>query len=45
MNYSAPTQLPDGRYYSKVLNEDNKRVLVQLNNVSLLTKFDDEDDV
>lgn len=43
MQYSTPTQLPDGRYYSKVLDSDGNRVLVQLNNVKLLTKFDDDD--
>jgi len=44
MQYSKPSQLPDGRYYSKILNDDNSRVLVQLNNVKLLTLFDSEDE-
>jgi hypothetical protein len=44
MQYSKPSQLPDGRYYSKITNEDQSRVLVQLNNVKLLTKFESEDD-
>ena len=43
MQYSKPSQLPDGRYYSKVTNSDGDRVIVQLNNVKLLTNFDEDD--
>ena len=43
MKYSAPTQLPDGRYYSKVLNDDDKRVIIQLNNSTLVSNFDEDE--
>ena len=44
MKYSAPPiQLPDGRYYSKVLSDDDKRVIVQLNNSVLVSNFDEDE--
>ena len=44
MKYSAPpTQLPDGRYYSKVLTDEDKRVIVQLNNSTLVSNFDEDE--
>lgn len=36
-----PRQIPDGRYYIKITEEDDKRVFVQLNN-SRLVNTDDE---
>jgi len=44
MKYSAPpTQLPDGRYYSKVLNDEDKRIVVQLNNSTLVSNFEEDE--
>jgi|ETNvirnome_6_100_1030635.scaffolds.fasta_scaffold00083_51 polyribonucleotide nucleotidyltransferase len=43
MKYSAPTQLPDGRYYSKVLNDDDIRIIVQLNNSTLISNFEEDE--
>jgi hypothetical protein len=47
MIYGTPKKLPDGRYYLKVSPESDVmgRVMVQLNKVKLLTKFDESDDV
>jgi len=46
MNYGAPRKLPDGRYYLKVSQgEAEERVMVQLNNIRLLTTFNDSDEV
>jgi hypothetical protein len=44
--YGTPKQLADGRYYVKISQgEESTRVMVQLNKVKLLTKFDESDDV
>ena len=45
MIYGNPKQIPDGRYYLKVLTDENKRITAQINNTTLLTKFDNDDDV
>ena len=47
MNYGTPKKLPDGRYYLKVSpsSDVQGRVMVQLNKVKLLTKFDESDEV
>jgi len=44
MIYGTPKKLPDGRYYLKVSGESG-RIMTQLNNVKLLTKFDESDEV
>jgi hypothetical protein len=43
MIYGKPKKLPDGRYYLKVSNDDDSRIMHQMNRVKLLTKFDDSD--
>lgn len=46
MDYGTPKKLPDGRYYLKVTSSaTGGRVMVQLNKVKLLTKFDDSEEV
>ena len=45
MNYGSPKKLPDGRYYVKVLSDRQARVMVQLNRVTILTRFDDSEDL
>lgn len=45
MDYGTPKKLPDGRYYLKVANSNGSRVMIQLNKVKLLTKFDESDEV
>jgi hypothetical protein len=45
LTYGTPKKLPDGRYYVKVSKPDDSRVMIQLNKVKLLTKFDESDDV
>jgi hypothetical protein len=45
MIYGTPKKLPDGRYYLKASGADNGRVMIQLNKVKLLTKFDESDEV
>lgn len=45
LTYGTPKKLPDGRYYVKISQGDDSRVMVQLNKVKLLTKFDESDDV
>jgi hypothetical protein len=45
VNYeAAPKKLSDGRYFVKVSNASG-RVMLQLNKVKILTKFDESDDV
>ena len=44
MEYGTPKKLPDGRYYLKV-TDSRGRVMVQLNKVKFLTKFDDSEEV
>ena len=45
VNYeAAPKKLSDGRYFVKVSSKDS-RVMIQLNKVKILTKFDESDDV
>lgn len=43
--YGTPKKLQDGRYYVKVSQCNDTRVMIQLNKVKLLTKFDESDDV
>jgi hypothetical protein len=43
--FGTPKQLSDGRFFAKVANSDESRVMIQLNKVKLLTKFDESDDV
>lgn len=44
MKYSAPpTQLPDGRYYSKVTSDEDRRIVVQLNNSTLVSNFEEDE--
>jgi hypothetical protein len=43
--YETPKKLQDGRYYVKVSTPNDSRVMIQLNKVRLLTKFDESDDV
>lgn len=38
-----PRQLPDGRYYVKVSNDDDSRVFVQLNGVNVASDFSEND--
>lgn len=47
LSYGTPKKLQDGRYYVKVskADDDDARVMLQLNKVKLLTKFDESDDV
>jgi hypothetical protein len=45
LTYGTPKKLPDGRYYLKVSSGSENRVMVQLNKVKILTKFDESDDV
>jgi hypothetical protein len=45
INYGVPKQLQDGRFYLKVSGAITPRVMVQLNNVTILTKFEESDDV
>ena len=45
ITYGTPKKIPDGRYYLKVTDENNERIMVQLNKVRLLTTFTDSDDV
>jgi len=37
-----PRQIPDGRYYVKITNDDDKRVFVQLNNTHLVDNGDED---
>lgn len=37
-----PQQIPDGRYYIKITEEDDKRVFVQLNNIHLVDNGDED---
>jgi hypothetical protein len=43
--YGTPKQLPDGRYFARASHDEGARVMIQLNKVKLLTKFDESDDV
>ncbi len=45
MKYSKPVKTPDGRYYVKISNDNDSRVMVQMNNVKVLTNYDQVDDV
>jgi len=45
MKFYQPKKTQDGRYYLKVSNDDDSRVLVQLNNVKLATKFSESEQV
>lgn len=45
MLYSEVKKLSDGRYYTKATKEDGSRVFVQLNGVTLLSRFADTDTV
>jgi len=45
MIYGAPKKLNDGRYYLKVTNDENSRVMLQLNGTTLVTKFSEGDSV
>jgi len=39
MKFTSPKKTPDGRYFLKVSNDDNSRVLLQLNKTVLKTKL------
>ncbi len=43
--YGNPKKLQDGRYYIKISQGEDARVMIQLNKVKLLTKFSESDDV
>lgn len=45
MKFDQPKKTQDGRYYLKVSNDDGSRVLAQLNNVKLATKFSESEQV
>jgi hypothetical protein len=45
MLYSEVKKLRDGRYYTKASKEDGSRVIVQLNNVIMMSRFADADNV
>lgn len=45
MLYNTPKKIPDGRYYLKVSTDEGARVMLQLNNTTLDTKFSDEENV
>lgn len=45
MNYGTPKKLVDGRYFLKITDGNSGRVILQMNKVTFLTKFDDLDDV
>ncbi len=45
MLYSTPKKIPDGRYYLKVTTDEGNRVMLQLNNTTLVTKFSSEENV
>jgi hypothetical protein len=45
MIFGQPKQLPDGRYYLKVSTDEESKVIVQLNNVTLVTPFASGDTV
>lgn len=45
MKFDQPKKTQDGRYYLKVSNDDGSRVLVQLNNVNIDTKFSESEQV
>ena len=40
---TTPKQLPDGKFFVKVLNDDDSRVLVQLNNSQHNSDFSEDD--
>ncbi len=45
MLYTTPKKIPDGRYYLKVSTDEGNRVMLQLNNTTLDTKFSSEENV
>lgn len=45
MLYNEVKKLRDGRYYTKASNENGTRVIVQLNNVTMMSRFADTDNV
>lgn len=45
MQFSTVIRLEDGRRYTKATGDDGNRVMIQLNNVNLVSKFDDTDTV
>ena len=45
MEYSKPKKLPDERYFAKATTSDGSRVFVQLNNVTIASKFSEFDNV
>ena len=45
MQFSTVIRLDDGRRYTKATGEDDNRVMVQLNGVTIVSKFDDADTV
>ena len=45
MLYNTPKKIPDGRYYLKVSTDEGNRVMLQLNNTTLDTKFSSEENV
>jgi len=45
MKFDQPKKTQDGRYYLKASTDEGSRVLVQLNNVNISTKFSESDQV
>ena len=45
MLYSSPKKIPDGRYYLKVTTDEGNRLMLQLNDTTLVTKFSEGDNV
>jgi hypothetical protein len=45
MIFGQPKQIPDGRYYLKVTSEEGSKVLIQMNNVTMVTPFASSDTI
>ena len=45
MLYTSPKKIPDGRYYLKVTSDEGDRLMLQLNDTTLVTKFSEGDNV
>ena len=45
LKFSEPRKLQDGRYFVKVTNDSDQRVIVQMNNITLVTPFAESADV
>jgi hypothetical protein len=43
LKFSEPRKLQDGRYFVKVTNDADQRVIVQMNNITLVTQFAESD--